>query len=188
MPRIRVACIRFASRVFASRVFTSILLTVALLGALPAVANGQRTYLDLSHDTMRQQLAANDLAAAERTLERIANAPRRGCGRLRTRDCHSCYHASDSKLYQSCGWCSCRPEWYLRIQLASAIRIKETEIRKASIEAFFYALYFLIPSHGHNGHPGTSAVGMLIAKIGHLSVGFEVVAHNLSQYAIAFAM
>ena len=71
MPRIRVACIRFASRVFASRVFTSILLTVALLGALPAVANGQRTYLDLSHDTMRQQLAANDLAAAERTLSWI---------------------------------------------------------------------------------------------------------------------
>ena len=41
------------------------------LAAGPALADGQRTYLDLSHDTMRQQLAADDLDAAARTLSWI---------------------------------------------------------------------------------------------------------------------
>lgn len=43
----------------------------AMFGAMPVLADGQRTYLDLSHDTMRQQLAANDLQAAARTLSWI---------------------------------------------------------------------------------------------------------------------
>jgi len=47
------------------------LLVSAMLGGIPATADSQRTYLDLSHDTMRQQLAINDLEAASRTLSWI---------------------------------------------------------------------------------------------------------------------
>ena len=49
----------------------AMLLAGAMFGAMPVLADGQRTYLDLSHDTMRQQLAANDLQAAARTLSWI---------------------------------------------------------------------------------------------------------------------
>ena len=51
--------------------FAAMLLAGAMFGAMPVLADGQRTYLDLSHDTMRQQLAANDLQAAARTLSWI---------------------------------------------------------------------------------------------------------------------
>ena len=49
----------------------AMLLAGAMFGAMPVLADGQRSYLDLSHDTMRQQLAANDLQAAARTLSWI---------------------------------------------------------------------------------------------------------------------
>ena len=51
--------------------FAAMLLAGTMFGAMPVLADGQRTYLDLSHDTMRQQLAANDLQAAARTLSWI---------------------------------------------------------------------------------------------------------------------
>jgi thioredoxin-like negative regulator of GroEL len=51
--------------------FAAMLLAGAMFEAMPVLADGQRTYLDLSHDTMRQQLAANDLQAAARTLSWI---------------------------------------------------------------------------------------------------------------------
>ena len=51
--------------------FAAMLLAGTMFGAMPVLADGQRTYLDLSHDTMRQQLVANDLQAAARTLSWI---------------------------------------------------------------------------------------------------------------------
>ena len=51
--------------------FAAMLLAGTMFGAMPVLADGQRTYLDLSHDPMRQQLAANDLQAAARTLSWI---------------------------------------------------------------------------------------------------------------------
>ena len=48
----------------------------AMMGAAPTLADSKRTYLDLSHDTMRQQLATNDLEAAARTLSWIRRVDR----------------------------------------------------------------------------------------------------------------
>ena len=50
--------------------FGTVLIGMMLVGG-PANADSQRTYLDLSHDTMRQQLAAGDLDRATRTLSWI---------------------------------------------------------------------------------------------------------------------
>jgi hypothetical protein len=49
----------------------AMLLAGAMFVAMPVLADGRRAYLDLSHDAMRQQLAANDLQAAARTLSWI---------------------------------------------------------------------------------------------------------------------
>ena len=49
----------------------AMLLAGAMFGAMPVLADGQRTYLDLGPDTMRRQVAANDLQAAARTLSWI---------------------------------------------------------------------------------------------------------------------
>ena len=49
----------------------AMLLAGAMFVAMPVLADDRRAYLDLSHDAMRQQLAANDLQAAARTLSWI---------------------------------------------------------------------------------------------------------------------
>ena len=49
----------------------AMLLAGAMFVAMPVLADGRRAHLDLSHDAMRQQLAANDLQAAARTLSWI---------------------------------------------------------------------------------------------------------------------
>lgn len=64
-PRLRLSVPSVGGMIVAS------LLVSAMLGGIPATADSQRTYLDLSHDTMRQQLAINDLEAASRTLSWI---------------------------------------------------------------------------------------------------------------------
>ena len=46
-------------------------LLAGVMSGAAAVADSQRTYLDLSHETVRQQLAADDLQAAARTLSWI---------------------------------------------------------------------------------------------------------------------
>ena len=43
----------------------------AMFEAMPVLADAQRNHLDLSHNTMRQKLVANDLQAAARTLSWI---------------------------------------------------------------------------------------------------------------------
>ena len=55
----------------------ALLFSGAMMGAAPTLADSKRTYLDLSHDTMRQQLATNDLEAAARTLSWIRRADRK---------------------------------------------------------------------------------------------------------------
>ena len=49
----------------------AMLLAGAMFWAMPVLADAQRNHLDLSHDTMRQKLVANDLQAAARTLSWI---------------------------------------------------------------------------------------------------------------------
>jgi len=63
-------------RLLAGGAFAALLLVGMMTGAAPAGADSKRTYLDLSHDTMRQQLAMNDLEAAARTLSWIRRVDR----------------------------------------------------------------------------------------------------------------
>jgi len=57
--------------VLARMVMAGVLAVFVCLWAGGAIADSQRSYLDLSHDMMRRQLASYDLAAASRTLDRL---------------------------------------------------------------------------------------------------------------------
>jgi hypothetical protein len=63
-----LAAALLAVALLAVAIFAGIGLVGAGLVLGPAAADSQRNYLDLSHDTMRQQLAADNLEAAARTL------------------------------------------------------------------------------------------------------------------------
>ena len=70
VPRV-VATRPISGRLIPGFLISGVLMLGFGLAAGPVFADGQRTYLDLSHDTMRQQLAADDLDAAARTLSWI---------------------------------------------------------------------------------------------------------------------